>query len=380
MRLLYLTRTYTRHDARWLRVLAEQGLVLGFLPLQQVDGKAFVREHPQVTLLASPGLPAGANTATLDAAYPRVRAQCAEWQPEVILAGPLTDAGYLAVRIDPARTLLMSWAFDVLHEPLVSSGARERLRESLRWGRNLFTDCRALADQCATLAGRKFENVCVVPWGLASEDKPAPRPSQRSRLGDDAAKVILYVRGFEPVHQPQTVIEAFRLAHAQDDSLRLWLAGAGGLREKIEAVVDTRGLRGAVRFLGQLDQPKLAGCFTEANAYLACSVSDGSSLSLLQAMHAGLPCIVSDLGGNREWLESDGGWLAPAGEPAAFARALVESACLAPEDRARISAHNRLTVNLRADLAANLPVLLHTLRAVAGSPRPVVAESLYLPA
>jgi len=43
---------------------------------------------------------------------------------------------------------------------------------------------------------------------------------------------------------------------------------------------------------------------------------------------------------------------------------------------ARIAAHNRLCVNQRADLAANLPRLLHTLRTVAGSSRRVAAEPL----
>jgi len=138
----------------------------------------------------------------------------------------------------PARALLMSWAFDVLHEPGISVSARERLRETLGRGRHLFTDCQSLADQCEALVGRKYENVCVLPWGLAAEDKPVPRTGRRQQLGDQGAKVILYTRGFEPVHQPQTVIEAFRRAYARDDSLRLWLAGSGGLRERIEAVVE----------------------------------------------------------------------------------------------------------------------------------------------
>lgn len=376
MRLLYLTRTYTRHDARWLRVLAEQGLVLGFLPLQRVNEKDFAREHPQVALLASPGLPAGADTAQLDGAEYRVRAQCDTWHPEVILAGPLTDAAYLAARIQPDRTLLMSWAFDVLHEPVISADATERLQDTLRRGRHLFTDCQALADQCETLAGRKFANVCVLPWGLAAEDKPVPRTGWRQQLGDQGARVILYTRGFEPVHQPQMLIEAFRRAYAQDDSLRLWLAGAGGMRAGLEQRVDAAGLRSAVRFLGQLDQPGLAGCFAEADAYLACSLSDGSSLSLLQAMHAGLPCIVSDLPGNREWVGPGGGWLVPAGEPEALARAMLKGTGLSADTHARIAAHNRLRVNQRADLAANLPRLLQTLRTLAAKSRPVATEPL----
>jgi len=378
MRLLYLTRTFNQHDARWLRVLAEQGLELGFLPLQQVNDQDFARGHPTVELLASPGLPEGADTVQLDGAVPHVRGLCENWQPDVILAGPLTDVGYLAVHIDSDHTLLMSWAFDVLHEPGTRAGARERLRVALNRGRHIFTDCQALADQCQTLAGRKYENVCVLPWGLAAGDKPVPRTGWRQKLGDVGAKVIVYTRGFEPVHQPLAVIEAFCRAHAQDNTLRLWLAGSGSERDQVEELVDKKGLRPVVRFLGQLDQSELAGCMAEADAYLAYSLSDGSSLSLLQAMLAGLPCIVSDLPGNREWVAPGGGWLVPLGEPEALARAIVEAGRLSVDARARIAEHNRLRVNQRADLAANLPRLLHTLRHVAGSSRPVATEPLSL--
>lgn len=373
MRLLYLTRTYTKHDARWLRVLVEHGLVVGFLPLQRIDGDTFTREHPEVKLLASPDLPAGATTSQLDEAGPAVRTSSEQWCPDTIVAGPLTDAGYVATRFLPEQALLMSWAFDVLYEPEAVPGAGDRLQRTLAAGQHLFADCHALVRQCEIIARRTFRQTCVFPWGLAAEDKPAPRTGWRQRLGDQKGKVVLYTRGFEPVHQPDVVIEAFRQASARDDSLRLWLAGDGSLRDRVETMVNAAGLRHVVRFLGRLDQSDLAGAFTESDIYVACSLSDGSSISLLQAMHAGLPCVVSDLPGNREWLES-GRWLVPTGKAGAFASALTECAALSADARAEIATVHRLRVKSRADLTANLPHLLQTLRHVADSSRSVAAE------
>lgn len=370
MRLLYLTRTYTRHDARWLRALGAQDLTLAYLPLQQIDAGKFAQAHPGVELLASPDLPAGAGTRELDGAEPAVRRACAELHPDAILAGPLTDAGYMATRILPERTLLMSWAFDVLHEPNVCRMAAERLDQALRRGRYLLADCQAIARECEHLAGRQFEQVCVLPWGLAAEDKPEPVAGLRGRLNDQSSKVVLFTRGFEPVHQPQTVVESFRRAYTGDHNLRLWLAGSGSLRDKLETIVDTFGLRSVVRFLGQLDQGDLAGAMAEADVYFACSLSDGSSISLLQAMHAGLPCIAADIPGNREWLEPGGGWLVSAGEPDGFARAIGESVRVSPAARVRMAATNRARVDLRADLEANLPRLRQTLEIMASEQEP----------
>ncbi|HEX2860643.1 MAG TPA: glycosyltransferase [Lacunisphaera sp.] len=371
MRLLYLTRTYTGHDARWLRVLAEQGLALGFLPLQHTHAGGFTAAHPNVELLSSPGLPAGANTRELDDAEPLVRQVCRHWRPDVVLAGPLTDAGYLAARILPERTLMMSWAFDVLHEPAVSPAAAERLKVALGAGRYLFADCQDVARQCEALAGREYHGTCVLPWGLAAEDKPVPTTVRlRRRFGDESSKVVIYTRGFEPVHQPQIVIEAFRQAFSGDSRLRLLLAGAGSLRARLENTVETAGLKHAVRFLGQLDQAGLAGALAEADVYLACSLSDGSSISLLQAMHAGLPCIAAELPGNREWLEPGGGWLVSAGEPDGFGRAIQECLHLSSDARELMAGTNRSRASLRANLEDNLPRLLRLCEVIALESRP----------
>lgn len=376
MRLLYLTRGYTRHDARWLRVLAEHGVTAAFLSLGPSDETGFALTHPHTQFLATPGLPADATTPVLESALPAVRAQISAWAPDVIMAGPLTDAGYLAVRIAPEKTLLMSWAFDVLHEPKALPDAAERLRETLRNGHHLFTDCESLAHECEAIAGRRYASRCVLPWGLAAEDTPSPVRGLRRRLGDESAKVILYTRGFAEVHQPLTVIAGFRRAHALDGSLRLWLAGEGALRAQAEAAVAHAGLTAVTRFLGQLDQPALAGAMVEADAYVACSLSDGTSLSLLQAMHAGLPCIAADLPGNREWLRGAGGWLVPVHDAGALAAAIIAALALPAGTRERVATTNRQRVRERADLSTNLPRLLVTLRLIADTVMPTDSAPL----
>jgi hypothetical protein len=370
MRLLYFTRHYTGHDARWLRVLGAAGLQLAYLPLGRIDALTFRQAHPSVDLLASPELRPDAGTEALAAALPTVAGEWHRYAPEVVLAGPLTDAGYLAARIDPERTLMMSWAFDVLHEVQLSPQAVARLEFVLRCGAPLFADCAAIADRCDEIAGRPVPRGCTLPWGLTAEDRPAASHGWRARLGDTTAAVVLSVRGFDPVHSPLLLIDAFQRAHVEDPSLRLWVAGDGALHAETVARVAAAGLATRVRFLGHLDQAALAGCYAEADLYLAGSRSDGSSISLLQAMDAGLPCIVSDLPSNREWLGSEGG--AYGHDVASFAAQLVTLARLAPAARAQLAVRNRAEVNSRADLAANLPRLLAALREVVqGAATPV---------
>jgi glycosyltransferase involved in cell wall biosynthesis len=357
MRLLYFTRRYTNHDARWLRTLAVPGGELAFLSLEKVDSDRLSRVHRTVTFLASPELAPVASTAALHGAETAVRLEWERWSPEVVMAGPLTDAGYLATQIDAKRTLLVSWAFDVLEEPQTDLEARHRLEMTLGRAQGLLADCDAIAQQCEKLGSRSFPVRCVLPWGLSMEDRPVASRGRRQAGPQRSAFVFFNTRGFEPVQQPLLLLEAFRRAWGQRADLQLWLAGQGSLREKAEAFVAEHGLTSAVRFVGYLGAAELGALFHEVDAYVACARSDGSSLSLLQAMYAGLPCITADLASNREWIDDRGGWLAPVNDAGAFASAMLMCAGSPRVKRDRVAEFNRRRVSQRADLSANLPRL-----------------------
>ena len=75
-------------------------------------------------------------------------------------------------------------------------------------------------------------------------------------------------------------------------------------------------------------------------------------------MASGLPVVVTDGPGNREWVTSEGGFLAPAGDPVRFAEALVRVSRLDDPSWHAVSAHNREVATRRADWAKNVGRLL----------------------
>jgi glycosyltransferase involved in cell wall biosynthesis len=103
----------------------------------------------------------------------------------------------------------------------------------------------------------------------------------------------------------------------------------------------------------------LADYFKNADVYLSCALSDGTSVSLLEAMAYGLPVVATDAPGNREWVvPGRGGWLAPPRDARAFADALVEAARLDDASRATVAAQHREIVERRADWDANATRLI----------------------
>jgi glycosyltransferase involved in cell wall biosynthesis len=107
--------------------------------------------------------------------------------------------------------------------------------------------------------------------------------------------------------------------------------------------------------------------FRAADTYVSCTQSDGTSISLLEAMATGLPVVVTDIPSNREWVaEGQNGWLAPAGSAEEFANRLLRAARLKPEDRKLFSERNQRIVEERADWDRNFPKLLDMYQRLTG--------------
>jgi glycosyltransferase involved in cell wall biosynthesis len=74
-------------------------------------------------------------------------------------------------------------------------------------------------------------------------------------------------------------------------------------------------LHGLVLFAGRVERTELADYLNAADIYVSTSYSDGTSLSLLEAMATGLPAVVTDVPANLEWIR-DGynGYIAKRGD------------------------------------------------------------------
>ncbi len=115
---------------------------------------------------------------------------------------------------------------------------------------------------------------------------------------------------------------------------------------------------GRVMFPGQAGYADLPRYYRSADLYLSASHSDGSSISLLEAMACGCPVLVSDIPGNREWVsQGKNGWLFPDGDPQALAQRIVE-AIDQRSQLAEMGVHARQIAEARADWRENFPLLL----------------------
>jgi glycosyltransferase involved in cell wall biosynthesis len=181
---------------------------------------------------------------------------------------------------------------------------------------------------------------------------------------------LLSTRSWEPIYGVETIARAFTLAARERPALRLIMLGNGSQAGLLRQIFSQHGVsEGAsqavgpsVLMPGQAGFDDLPRFYRLANLYVAATHSDGTSISLLEAMACGCPVLVSDIPGNREWVTpGENGWLFPVDDANALAQAILQ----AIEQRDRLVEMGRAArrlVEQRADWSRNFPRLFDAYR------------------
>jgi glycosyltransferase involved in cell wall biosynthesis len=157
---------------------------------------------------------------------------------------------------------------------------------------------------------------------------PLPDATARARvrrqLGiDERTTVVGTVARLDPVKDLPTLVRALAAPEA-GRPMTLLVIGDGPERGPIEAAARDAGVGSFVRFLGHRDDARelLAGCDLYANS----SISEGISLTILEARAAGWPVVATRVGGTPEIVDTSCGRLVPSRDPASLAATLSELA------------------------------------------------------
>lgn len=145
----------------------------------------------------------------------------------------------------------------------------------------------------------------------------------RSDLGLDSRRVLLFAGKFHERKQPLELLQAFHAVGSRSDALVF--VGDGPERTRLEELARTRRDR-EVRFLPFANQTEMPSRYLAADVFALPSRGGYETwgLAVNEAMHLGLPCLVSDLVGCQRDLVVPGetGWVFPANDSAALAATL----------------------------------------------------------
>lgn len=156
---------------------------------------------------------------------------------------------------------------------------------------------RSLAEQ----DGFAPERIEVIGNGIDAEryGRAGDRACVLRQLGlDPSRRYVGTIARLHPVKDHETLLRAFPAVAAVVSDVDLLVVGDGPLREHLEQLTSTLGLDGRVRFLGvRSDVPAI---LSGLDVFALSSLSEASSITLLEAMASGVPVVATDVGGNPE--------------------------------------------------------------------------------
>jgi glycosyltransferase involved in cell wall biosynthesis len=241
-----------------------------------------------------------------------------------VLAGPLNTVTKMLVGL--SRPVIgLSWGYDL------QQGHSEAMPlESLAWISELdglVVDNPATRDLAISL-GLAAERIVLIPWGVDLElfTPIGPAVSAAAHGFASGSRVVLSLRTNDTLYRTSDVIEAFVRAALVDPALVLVMGSDGPLTPAHRARVAELGLESLVRFIGRVDEAELPALLRGAELYVTASETDGTSVTLLQAMACGVPVIASRNPGNATWVrEGETGQLFDVGDVDALTELLSSS-------------------------------------------------------
>ena len=223
-------------------------------------------------------------------------------------------------------TAVVHWGkfADVFSHPLTRWSARRRIPALTQ---TVFT-ARVLSEACAPWIPERRR--AVIPNTLDAALIPSADTVARKRAaGPGTRPRILFVANMLPQKGWPEVLDAAARLKADGFEAEWVFAGAwpsSSEEQAFDRLVENGGLRDAVTHLGAItDRDVLAREYLAADLFVLPSwLREAQPLTILEAMAAGVPCVVADDGGMPDLVGQDAGRVVPARDPARLAAAVKD--------------------------------------------------------
>lgn len=218
-------------------------------------------------------------------------------RPDIVFALYLSSAGVIACLSGAPHVIVSARGGDV------NTHIHSRLwRLIFRWQANrsdlIHTVSQPLLDTLRNQVGIRESQLCVCPIGVDADLFAWIDPARRPNAGR-----IICTRAHAPVYNHLTLIRAITELKRRGILCHVTFASCTGDVQATRRLVEKYDVGDIVTFLSGYEQCELSDLLANADVYVSCSLSDGTSSSLLEAMSTGTFPIVSDIVANRPWIQ-----------------------------------------------------------------------------
>lgn len=310
MKILFLSDAGSYHTQRWVNYFVEQQHRCFLISLE----KGFPTKAEEFFIPAKP-LP---NFLKYPLSLPGVKRLVKGIDPDLVNAHFVPNYGLIGVLLGVRPLVISTWGSDVLVSPGKSWLHKLRAEYVLKRADLVTTDASVSAEAVCQL-GVPREKVITYPMGVKRN------LTRRQSKKEKPYLLVMSNRKLEPLYDLATLVQAIPpvIQQAKRD-VRFVIVGEGSQRSHLLNLAVKLKVENHVEFKGIVSPEKLSEYYQDSDIYVSTSLSDSTSVSLLEAVNFGLIPIVTDIPGNKEWIE-DGknGFLFPKSDHKALAERIV---------------------------------------------------------
>lgn len=197
-----------------------------------------------------------------------------------------------------------------------------RLRKDLKFWVIAAMFCDRVVAVCETARRNMMKGAHAVAHKVVTIRNGAYPAHARDENRPRAGFVLVTVGRLAPAKNYPTLLRAVAQARQSVPDLVLRLVGDGPERGALSALASELGIMSVVEFCGE--RADVGTLLRSADVFVLSSLSEGLPISILEAMAAGLPSIVTDVGGMPEVIDLSGaGTVVRAGDVDALANAII---------------------------------------------------------
>lgn len=201
--------------------------------------------------------------------------------------------------------ILTSWGIEVLKLPHTNVLLKTLAKIAATKARMIISDAQCLKDIWVQ-TGVPEGKIKVIPFGVDMNlfNPKIDGTIVREKLKIEADDVVIISNRafYNNQYNIECLVNAIPLILERHPNAKFILKGAGPLETYLKSLVKKLEVSHHVRFVGLVPYNQMAQYLRASDIYVSTCFVDSTSVSLLEAMACGLPPVVTDIPGNREWI------------------------------------------------------------------------------
>ena len=272
---------------------------------------------------------------------------------DCIVAAPLTESISKIPNNTSIPIIGVSLAYDV------NLGAdSESLSRNVKKCSFIICDCEYVRKKICHDFDYPIARSVVIPFGCDLEI------FRWDGVRDFEKPTILVTRNWTKLHSNSLILEAIQILHESKVDFKCTFLGDGPELENARKRFLNTSFESKVEFRGTTSPKEIARLMQNSNIYVSASSSDGSSVSLMEAMASGMVCVASDFPSNLEWIiDNQTGFLFRNGSSENLADALSRILEKTPSELRKIGRMGQEIADGKADWKKNREIFLESILA-----------------